>query len=97
LKRWFNFSFRNNNAPNGALLKVAQRGGFAYIPQAATWLASQVLRITHVKSAGTSLLSETTMPLTGERGIRIILQTLVIPMPFKVYTVVLPVFLPSDH
>jgi hypothetical protein len=34
-------------------------------PQAAVRLASRTLRIPHVKSAGTSLLSQTTMPLAG--------------------------------
>ena len=44
---------------------MAESAGFAYIPQAADWLASQTLRIPRVKSAGSSLLSKTTMPLTG--------------------------------
>jgi hypothetical protein len=44
---------------------MAERAGFAYIPQAADWLASQTLRIPRVKSAGSSLLSKTTIPLKG--------------------------------
>ncbi len=47
----------NKNAPDGAFAILAERVGFAYIPQAAVWLASQTLRILHAKSARTSLLS----------------------------------------
>ena len=36
---------------------LAETEGFAYIPQAAVWLASQTLRIPHAMSAGTSLVS----------------------------------------
>ena len=36
---------------------LAERAGFAHIPQAAVWLASQTLRILYAKSAGTSLIS----------------------------------------
>jgi hypothetical protein len=46
-------------------LILAEIGGFAYIPHAAVWLASQTLRILHAKSAGTSLLSAKKMPLAG--------------------------------
>jgi hypothetical protein len=38
-------------------LQLAETEGFAYIPQAAVWLASQTLRIPHAMSAGTSLVS----------------------------------------
>jgi hypothetical protein len=36
---------------------LAETEGFAYILQAAAWLASQALRIPHAMSAGTSLVS----------------------------------------
>ena len=44
---------------------LAERGEFAYILQAATWLASQVLA-PRVKSAGTSLLSERRIPIKAK-------------------------------
>ena len=48
-----------HNKLRGFYLLLAERVGFAYIPQAAVWLASQTLRIPHVESAGTSLVSFT--------------------------------------
>ena len=58
----FGYAFgyvETKNAPKGTffIIALAERVGFAYIPQAAVWLASQTLRILHAKSAGTSLLS----------------------------------------
>jgi len=45
-----------------AFFYLAERGGFAYIPQAAVGLACPTLRISRAMSAGTSLLSKMKMP-----------------------------------
>ena len=55
--------------------RVAYRARFGYVSQIAALLASQVPRILRPKSAGTSLVSKTTMPINRRAGFLARLQT----------------------